>query len=254
MNNSLMIALVCALRKNLRLLLPVALLCTILLFGCTSEQTSITTAPSNAAQHQPPVQSAPSQPAAPGAPAYASLAAMLESPQSWSAAYSITDTGMPDLTQISQYVQNSSIVRIDMKAQNYQVRTYLMGKDAYSCTDNGKGWFCNPINRALYESEPIPSDLLYRLGSDLSAQPSAYSVSSDGSMIVAGISADCYLLAGSNATIRYCVSATGIPLYMKYDSAGNAKPLHSLISAKSFGLASDSDFALPANLTGAKAG
>ena len=182
------------------------------------------------------------------------MAASLKSPQSWSATYSITDTGMPDLSEISQYVQNGSMVRIDMKAQNYQVRTYLMGKDAYSCTDKGAGWFCNSFKRALYESAPIPSDLLYRLGASLAARPPQYSVASDGSMIVAGISADCYMLTGSNETIRYCISAKGVPLYLKYDSTGDAPPLHSVITAESFGAASDSDFALPAAPTVSTAG
>ena len=117
--------------------LVIALVCAMLLFGCSSSPPSISspqepTPPANPQQPQNPSQ----------ASAYASLSSSLKPANSWSATYSITDSGMPAIFTLSQFVLNGS-VRIDMGAPKYQVRTYLMGKDAYSCTNKGAGWFCN---------------------------------------------------------------------------------------------------------------
>ena len=226
--------------------LVIALVCAMLLFGCSSSPPSISspqepTPPANPQQPQNPSQ----------ASAYASLSSSLKPANSWSATYSITDSGMPAIFTLSQFVLNGS-VRIDMGAPKYQVRTYLMGKDAYSCTNKGAGWFCNSFRRELYEGAPIPSDLLYTMGATLSAKPQPYAVAADGQLPLLGTLADCYRLTSQNASIRYCVSSKGIPLYLKYDSLNTAKPLHSVVTAQKFGGASASDFTLPANLTRAK--
>ena len=231
----------------MRNVILVSMLCAFLLLGCTSQPPVISSdSPNVTAPPKPPAQNTTVKPPEPptSQPASQALLSSLKSAQLWSATYSITDSGLPGVSTISQYVRNGE-VRIDMNAATYKVRTYLLGQKAYSCTDRGAGWFCNSFRRELYEGEPIPSDLLYSLGTGLSAQPELYNIAGDGKMAIAGASADCYSLTGANATIKYCVSAKGVPLYMKYGST-NGKPVTSVISATQVGIATDADFVLPA--------
>ena len=169
------------------------------------------------------------------------LLATLQHGGSWKVTYSITGTNMQTALQISQYVKGTDKIRNDMAVQGMESRTYILGNDAYTCTSQQGSWTCYKYTGAMqaYGSADISKGL--------EADSSKYTVTADGTMQVAGTTATCYQVVSSDGTSRYCVSAEGVPLYVKSTSKDNT--VMEMTATSYSASVSDADFTLPATPT-----
>ncbi|MEM2137849.1 MAG: hypothetical protein QW568_02070 [Candidatus Anstonellaceae archaeon] len=231
-------------------LILVSLVCAMLIFGCTGEQKQ--QAPSNNAGGGQPKgdsgageNSGGSQASQPEKSPLDSLLGLFGLNSGWKATYELSGTGMQGVSEMTQYVKGIGKIRIDATASNIELRTYFLGSDMYSCTKQGS-WGCLKFSVPKTE-QTDSSQLSYDLKNKLKENAAKYSVSADGTMQVAGVTATCFRVTSDEANVRYCVSPEGVPLYMLTTAKSEGKNAEFLMKAKSYSTSvSDSDFALPA--------
>lgn len=185
-------------------------LCAVLLAGCTGQ-------PASPPSGNPP-QPAPNNTTPPVAnlTPYQSLTRTLLSATDWSADYSLSSRTLTSAKGFTQYAQGGKNFRSDViKDNGRESRMFVLNGSAYGCSNNGSGWICS---EALPKNtfDVTPTAPIYRLSAELLSKPSEYSVTRDGKIILAGTTADCYLVSGSTTATRCCVSPEGVPLYMNH--------------------------------------
>ncbi len=171
-----------------------------------------------------------------------SLLGTLKLNSGWKVTYQLSGTGMQGTTEMSQYVKGTEKFRTDVSAAGMETRTYVMDNKAYLCTKTGE-WSCLKFTVPKNDS----SQASYELESELETDASKYNVTADGTMQVAGVTAACFKVVSADASTRYCVSAEGVPLYVKSSAQSEGQAVEYEMKAKSYSASvSDSDFALPA--------
>ncbi len=171
--------------------------------------------------------------AAPTASAYDALVGALRVSGGWKVVYDVT-TGTEGTYEITQYEKGGNF-RTDMAASGMQVRTYAVSGKISSCVLAGSAWTCtDTTGQAGGETGD--------LGQQVESDPAKYAITADGTMPVAGTTANCYKVVSSDGTARYCTSSDGVPLYVKASAQGT----DTIMQAKSYSTSvADSDFALP---------
>ncbi len=157
--------------------------------------------------------------------------------------YSVTyDVNVPNQQKytMSQYFGGEGKMRADMKMQQGEARTYILGSTFYSCNNMQGSWMCMKI-----ESQDQDTTQQFN---QVEQNPEDYDIDSDGTMSVAGTTAICFKIdsAAQNAEMRECFSKEGVPLYMKMTSQGMTTELKATRYSASV---KASDFELPAKAT-----
>lgn len=182
----------------------------------------------------PPVPPKQNEPAA--TPMDAFLSALKLSNSGWSVAYSVSVGGQTPYT-MKEYAKGLDRFRVDTIMQGTESRVYKVGSDMYTCTNTGT-WVCY-----RYSGVAAGEDM-GALQSGLENEPETYTVTLNGTMNIAGVTATCYKVVKDGTTTRYCISAEGVPLYISM-SGGSASA--TVMSATSYSTSvSNSDFTPPA--------
>ncbi len=158
----------------------------------------------------------------------------------WKIAYDIKSSaqGSQFSSTMTQYFKGENKVRTDMTAQGIETRTYMVDKVLTSCSKSNGAWTCRKID--------IPKDDVNDLENNLEKDSSKYSITADGSKVVAGVNTKCYKVVDSehSATVRWCFSSDGAPLYISFDSPQATSEMTATSYSKSV---ADSDFEVPAS-------
>ncbi|VVB99945.1 Uncharacterised protein [uncultured archaeon] len=233
--------------------LMVALVAALLLFGCAgSAPQQPATGGNNNVPPAPPAGQNNNMPPAPpagngtqasgqqpSASAFDALLSALKSASGWKVSYTITMTGSQP-TYMTQYVKGTEKIRMDISAEGTETRTYMLGKDSYTCMNSG-GWTCFKFSNAVSGNDAIG------LEQGMESDSAKYTVTADGTMLVANVPVTCYKVTSTDGTSRYCVSAEGVPLYIQTTSSQNGVAYVTEMTATAYTpSASDSDFTLPA--------
>lgn len=243
-------------------LMLIGLVCAVLLFGCSGQQTAAPTAPAptpaktapapapaapaNAPAPAPtpaaPAQAnnasagtnpAPEQPSAAPSSASDALLGALTGNSGYKVVYQVT-AGTAASYEMTEYLKGGNM-RTDIALSGMQSRTYVISGKVTSCILAGTTWSCNALPSQNTQSVDI--------GEQLKADPSKYAITADGTQTVAGVAATCYKVVGTDATVRYCISSEGVPLYVKTTAQG----MDVVMQATSYSTSvTDADFALPA--------
>ena len=196
-------------------------------------------APGNDAKPTAEQGSAPDAPAAAASnDATAAFSKAMSAAVEYQANYDLTAVadGKSVQSSLVQYVKVASAssykYRMDTSYEGIESRTFALDKTYTTCTQYSGKWTCFTPQSG---SEPTTPQ----------AQASeASSVTTDGTMSVAGVTADCYRASTSQGAARYCLYQN-IPLYIKtMDKSGT---LVSEMKATSYKTTvADSVFTLPA--------
>ncbi|MCX8175499.1 MAG: hypothetical protein N3E51_04825 [Candidatus Micrarchaeota archaeon] len=227
--------------------LMVALVCAILLFGCTGsmpEQQS----PQGQPQSKSQVQQSPSQNQ--GAGAATSSGTSENQPakkrsefKAFYDLYNEPSRGM-GVSKMAIYQKGSTKQRMDSEFEGIESRIYILDKFFYACTKQGGSWTC--IKMETKPESPDPLDKAMEGGDDFRLVP-------DGTMQIAGATATCYKVEGDKKTIQYgrfCLSPEGVPLYEKVVTSGPSGTFTTELKATGYSTTvSESDFELPASPT-----
>ena len=250
--------------------LAIMLICAMLFFGCTSQQSenkaaapatgqAKTTAPAAQTQAGASASAAtgtPSSATAASAPATATAgAAPAEQPESagssfldlmgmgsktqWKIEYDITSNmATAAKMQMTQYMKGDKS-RTDSALGGYASRIYVLGNKYYNCMQQASEWTCYEISMGTTQAD---------VQAQIKSDPSKYKSVSDGTMQVAGVTANCFKLDNvEGAAMRYCFAKEGVPLYVSITSTSGGQTGTTVMTATSYTTdVSDSDFALPA--------
>ncbi|VVC01595.1 Uncharacterised protein [uncultured archaeon] len=236
----------------------IALVCAVLLFGCTGQsgtQQGGQQSPSQPGTYvgQPAPSKPPSsvqQPSASSASDQLGALFDMRVALQYKAAYDVSSEAMGQQTsmQILQYVKGESKMRSDTEYAGIQSRTYFVDSIVYVCTNTGTAWTCM---KSTAQEEPSTT----QANSEIASNLTDYQVVADGTMQVAGVTATCYKITGKDISYyRYCASPEGVPLYMKMEASAQGQPVTTEMKATSYSTSvPDSDFVLPAAATEAPA-
>ena len=177
-----------------------------------------------------------------GAGALDGLLSALGLNNGWKATYQLTGTALSVATEFTQYMKGENF-RMDMEASGSDIRSYVLGKTIYTCTQLSGSWTCYSLGGQASEDEYAT----YSLQTGLDSEPEKYTVTRDGTMPVAGTVADCYLVVSTDGTVRYCISPEGVPLYVKTNAgSGDSGAISELVATSYQTSVADSEFELPA--------
>lgn len=130
--------------------------------------------------------------------------------------------GMEKLTA-TQYFESKKKMRMDMKIQGMEVRTYVMGDTFYSC-NKADSWTCMKFTSdEEYENMDLNANF-----DDIDAMPQNYDISYAGTKQVAGKTAVCFTVDHPEAELEECFSKEGIPLYIKVGFDGEESVMEAL--------------------------
>jgi len=230
-----------------------------LMFGCAGAQgTPAAPAKANAQTPSPAAQAPTPAPAAPAttpatapttAPATTPAAAPekvaatgtgfadymgMRSTSKWKIEYDVS-TGGATTIPMTQYTRGNDI-RTDTAVGGQTTRAYLLGTKYYSCMEQAGAWTCFEFGMPAGSAQ-----------SKIETEPSKYAAVADGTMQVAGTTANCFKLNVEGTAMRYCFSKEGVPLYLSSSGTANGQKVDTIMTARSYTLSvSDSDFELPA--------
>jgi hypothetical protein len=127
--------------------------------------------------------------------------------------------GQTMTSTMSQYMKGEEKIRADMAFNDMESRTYIMGEDFTTCTrqDNAE-WSCYKLPESEQGDEEVP---IVEVKEDFEENPDEYTITRDGTMQVAGVTATCYKMTttGEDASVvTYCFSKEAVPLYVKMES------------------------------------
>ncbi len=209
-----------------------------LLFGCPGTEPEVQQKPT--AEQPAAEQQAPAEEEQGAAGALESFLGALQGQSGWMVTYLMSGTDM-QASELSQYVMGGEKLRTDFVVSGTETRTYILDKDFYTCTNDG-AWTC-----FKFEMQESASDMSYQLGSEVESNPNKYTITADGTMEVAGVTASCYRIVSDEGTTRYCVSAEGVPLYIQTNSGTGEEGTMIEMKATTYSTqVSEADFALPA--------
>ncbi|MCX6772735.1 MAG: hypothetical protein NTV88_03110 [Candidatus Micrarchaeota archaeon] len=170
----------------------------------------------------------------------------LKSTLQYKVAYDISSgtAGQQAVLQMTQYLKGTTKMRSDSAYQGIESRTYVVDGAYYSCSNAQGAWTCMKLT--------IPKEDTTKSIDDVATNKENYQITADGTMQVAGVTANCYKVIGKNLDYsRSCYSPEGVPLYVKITSTSAQGETGSTeMTATSYSTSvSDSDFALPAVAT-----
>lgn len=170
----------------------------------------------------------------------------------WKVSYDVTSTapgqgGVPQTStfQMTQFSAPPTKLRMDSAMGAVESRTYFVDNVYSSCTKSGADWTC-------YQLQTQPdADSSAKFEDDVKSKPEDYTITADGTMQIAGVTATCYKIYDlQNFETRYCFSAERVPLYVKTAGTANGVSTSTEMKATSYSTSvSDSDFVLPAAAT-----
>lgn len=151
---------------------------------------------------------------------------------------SIDAQGQKTSYKTAQYLGGSDRLRMDTTMQGVETRAYLLPDGYYSC-NNRQGWQCLKMAN---EDQAGQQDYTENF-KDVEKSPDDYDITYQGTMSVAGTTAQCWGITYTGQTMKYCFSSEGVPLYMEM----SGPTMKYLMKATKYSTSvSDSDFALPA--------
>jgi hypothetical protein len=163
----------------------------------------------------------------------------------YKAAYDISTNanGQPVVTKMTQYMKGEDKIRLDTDYQGVEGRTYFLSNVLYMCTKQSGGWSCLKFS--------TQEDQMNKAKDDIEKNIADYQIIADGTMQVAGVTANCFKVTGKNIeNYRSCYSSEGVPLYAKLDSGDGKATQTTEMTATSYSTnVLDSDFVLPAEAT-----
>ena len=144
---------------------------------------------------------------------------------------------------MTQYIKGTNKMRFDSAYGGIESRSYFMGDLFYSCSNSQGTWTCMKL--------ALSKDDTTKAMDDISSNKDDYTITADGTMQIAGVTANCYKVSGKNIeSYRACHSAEGVPLYVMMVSTSEGKSFTTEMKATSYStVVSDSDFVLPAVAT-----
>jgi hypothetical protein len=117
---------------------------------------------------------------------------------------------------MKQYFGGADKFRVDMKMDEGETRTYLVGDTVYSCNDMQGDWQCLKMSGMERDMDATAQ---FKSVED---NPDAYDINYEGTKKVAGTTALCYAIGvPGTGEMQYCFSKEGVPLYMLIDAEGS---------------------------------
>jgi hypothetical protein len=104
-------------------------------------------------------------------------------------------------SQMTQYFKGGNM-RMDITAQGFEMRSYLLEDRFYACNMATGSWMCQEI---AYQKD---------VSQDVQENIQNYEVTELPSRVIAGTTADCYLVKAEQGDVEYCY-AEYVPLYIK---------------------------------------
>ena len=167
----------------------------------------------------------------------------LESNAQWKADYDINTTiGTQHSTMaLTQYLKGTSKVRTDVTVSGIQTQSYVIDGTIYSCANVNSAWACYKVSNQTF-------DAVTQAKADLQKDPSKYTIVADGTMQVAGTTANCFKVSGvQDYDMRTCYSDAGVLLNYKVTGVQQGQSFAYEMTAKDYSASvTDSDFVLPA--------
>jgi len=124
------------------------------------------------------------------------------------------DYAMPEqTTEMSQYFKGNKM-RSDVISEGVEARTYMADDLITSCTKQNGDWMCFEIEET---TENVNTGL-----DDARENPDEYMtmVTSAGTKTIAGEEIECFKITIETASMTYCLTDDGIPLFMSGVSEG----------------------------------
>ncbi|MBW2964367.1 hypothetical protein KY363_02810 [Candidatus Woesearchaeota archaeon] len=151
---------------------------------------------------------------------------------------SIDTQGQKQSYKTAQYLGGADKLRIDNNIQGMETRAYLLSDGYYSCRNQG-GWQCFKVA----SKDDIGQQDYTENFKDVEKSPDDYDITYQGTMSVAGTTAQCWGITYTGQTMKYCFSSEGVPLYMEM----KGPQMSYLMKASKYSTTvSESDFKLPA--------
>lgn len=147
---------------------------------------------------------------------------------------SMTANGKTQTYTMTQYFAGANKMRMDTKMQGVENRAYMLTDAFYSCSNQQGSWMCIKIDR--------PEDATQEVDA-VEKSPDDYNILYDGTMSIAGATAQCYKITLPTGMMKECFSKEGVPLYMQVKSGDVETEMKATTYKTSV---SDSDFTLPA--------
>ena len=158
--------------------------------------------------------------------------------------YSMTSSadGETATGTMSQYFGGTNRMRTDSTSEGITSRFYLVNDELVTCFTYDGEWQCNKLPEGEKNDETETGDLTDYADDGDNVE---YTVVRDGTMKVAGVTAECYKITEEQGLSRYCLYDS-IPLYVKSEYDGGMSELTATKYRKSV---SASDFTYPATPT-----
>jgi FtsP/CotA-like multicopper oxidase with cupredoxin domain len=126
-----------------------------------------------------------------------------------------------------QYFDGANRMRTDVTVKGMsEMRTYVIDGTATTCSKVNSKWTCN--------SAEAPMDETTKAQERIAEGTSNYAITNDGTKQLLGKTHNCYkLVDGANAaTMRYCFSADGVPVYISSEMSGASTEMTALLYGK----------------------
>ncbi len=163
------------------------------------------------------------------------LTTCLSASRSWKVDYAVkaVTNGESSQVQMTQYFKDGKI-RTDVTSSGVEVRTFVDGTTVNSCFQAGGSWNC--------QASQVPAT---NVETDVKANADTYVA--DGTMSVAGTTANCFKGSNAQGDIRYCISSDCVPLFVSYSATQSGVTVQTETKATAYAATvADADFALPA--------
>jgi len=161
----------------------------------------------------------------------------------WKIAYDLTVTteGETMKSTMTQYMKTEKKFRFDSVYDGIESQMYMVNDVLTTCTKMDGKWSCFKIASGEKE-ETTPSNVKFE--ESFEESPDDYSILSDGTKQVAGVTAKCFKVVekAQDAVVRYCIK-DNLPLYVYTAYEGTTSEMIATSYSKSV---SDSVFTPPA--------
>jgi hypothetical protein len=126
-----------------------------------------------------------------------------------------------------QYFDGADRFRTDITVKGVsEMRTYVIGETATSCFKMNNKWTCNTAEG--YTDESLETE------ENIAEGMAGYAVTADGTKQLLGKTHNCYKVTDSvnSATMRYCFSSDGVPVYISMTSPEATTEMTALLYGK----------------------
>lgn len=161
----------------------------------------------------------------------------------WKIAYDLTTTvdGETTKSTMTQYMKTEKKFRFDSTYDGIESQMFMVNDVLTACTKMDGKWSCFKITSDK-EEESTPSNVKFE--ESFEENPDDYSIVSDGTKQVAGVTAKCFKVVEKtqDAVVRYCIK-DNLPLYIYSAYEGTTSEMIATSYSKSV---PDSAFTPPA--------